>query len=101
MAHSELSKLSPSPVTTDDDSISNTLSIDRVSLASTPTTVRDVIKDSHNGKKDELPTGAIPKNAHQKRVMNDVVNTKDTQSDQRYDDNDSDELAKELNEPAE
>lgn len=46
---------------------------------------------ANNGNKDELQTGAMRQNAHQKQVVDDIVNTKNTESDECNADNDNDE----------
>lgn len=93
-------KVSRSTTTIHEDCISNTVSTDRVTLAPTPTTIEDVMNDANNGKNDKLPTGAMQQAAHLNHVMDNIINAKSRDSDERNVDINNDKLAEQLHEPA-
>lgn len=82
--------ISPSTVTIDNDCISNTMSIHPVTLLPTLISVQDAMNDENTGNKDELPTGATGQNESSKKVIDELVNTKNRDSDKRVIDNDND-----------
>lgn len=54
------------------------------------------MNDANSSNKDELPTGAMRQNAHREHLMNDIVNTKETDSNERDVNKNDRKLPKEL-----
>lgn len=84
-----VSQNSPSILTIDEDGKLNSVPMDCITLAPTPNTVQDVLNDANNDNKDELLPGAMRDNAHQKQVVDDIVDTTNRDSDEHNVDNDN------------
>lgn len=57
-------EVSPSTVTIMEDDISNTVSINRVILAPTLNTLKNVMNEAKNGNNEKWPTVTMGQNAH-------------------------------------
>lgn len=79
----------PSTLTFHRDGIANTVSIYRLTLAPTLIPVQHIMNGANNGNIDQLPTGPMRHNAHQKQVTDDIDRTMNTDKDERNVDNDN------------